>query len=34
MAADRVPIDGMASAIMEGLQEYADLATDDLKIAV
>ena len=34
MAADRVPIDRMASAIMEGLQEYADLATDDLKKAV
>ena len=24
----------MASAIMEGLQEYADLATDDVKKAV
>lgn len=34
MASDRVPIDRMASAIMEGLQEYADLATDDLKKAV
>lgn len=34
MAADRVSIDRMASAIMEGLQEYADLATDDLKKAV
>ena len=34
MAADRVPIDRMASAIMEGLQEYADLATGDLKKAV
>lgn len=31
MAADRVSIDRMASAIMEGLQEYADLATGDLK---
>lgn len=34
MAADRVPIDRMASAIMEGLQEYADLATDELKKSV
>ena len=34
MAADRVPIDRMASAIMEGLQEYADLATDTVKDAV
>ena len=34
MATDRVKIDGMAAAIMEGLQEYADLATDDLKKAV
>lgn len=34
MASDRVPIDRMASAIMEGLQEYADLATNDLKKAV
>ena len=34
MASDRVPIDRMASAIMEGLQEYADFATDDLKKAV
>ena len=33
MASDRVPIDRMASAIMEGLQEYADFATDDLKKA-
>lgn len=32
--AERVSIDAMASAIMEGLQEYADLATDDLKKAV
>ena len=30
----RVPIGQMASAIMEGLQEYADLATDDLKASV
>ena len=31
---ERVSIDQMASAIMEGLQEYADLATDDLKESV
>ncbi len=31
---ERVSIDRMASAIMEGLQEYADLATDDLKQSV
>ncbi len=30
----KVSIDQMASAIMEGLQEYADLATDDLKQSV
>lgn len=34
MATDRVRIDQMAHVIMEGLQEYADLATDDLKAAV
>lgn len=34
MASDRTTIDNMASAIMEGLQEYADLATDDMKKAV
>lgn len=34
MATDRVKIDQMAHVIMEGLQEYADLATDDLKKAV
>lgn len=34
MSSDRVRIDGMAAAIMEGLSEYADLATDDLKAAV
>ena len=34
MAMDRVRIDQMAHVIMEGLQEYADLATDDLKKAV
>lgn len=34
MASDRVKIDQMAHAIMEGLQEYADLAAEDLKTAV
>lgn len=34
MSSDRVRIDGMAAAIMEGLNEYADLANDDLKAAV
>lgn len=34
MSSDRVSIDQMASAIMEGLQDYTDLATDDLKAAV
>lgn len=34
MATDRVRIDQMANVIMEGLQEYADLATDDMKAAV
>ena len=34
MATDRVKIDQMAHVIMEGLQEYADLATDDMKAAV
>lgn len=34
MSSDRVRIEGMAVAIMEGLIEYADLATDDLKAAV
>ena len=34
MAMDRVRIDQMAHVIMEGLQEYADLAADDLKKAV
>ena len=31
---DRVSIDQMASAIMEGLTEYAELATDQMKTAV
>ena len=34
MATDRVKIDQMAHVSMEGLQEYADLATEDLKKAV
>lgn len=34
MGRDRVSIDNMATAIMEGLTEYADLATDELKAAV
>lgn len=34
MASGRVKIDQMAHVIMEGLQEYADLAADDLKAAV
>jgi len=34
MATDRCKIDQMAHVIMEGLQEYADLATEDLKKAV
>lgn len=34
MATDRVKIDQMAHVIMEGFQEYADLATDDMKAAV
>ena len=29
-----VPVDGLADAIMEGLEEYADLATDTMKKAV
>jgi hypothetical protein len=34
MADQRVSVDRMADAIMEGLEEYADLATDELKAAV
>ena len=29
-----IPIDGLAEAINEGLKEYADLATEDVKSAV
>lgn len=32
--ATKVSIDQMASVIMDGLKEYTDLATDDLKAAV
>ena len=34
MAADRCRIDQMAHVIMEGLQEYADLAAEDMKAAI
>ena len=34
MATDRCRIDQMAHVIMEGLQEYADLATEGMKAAV
>ncbi len=34
MASDRTSVDNMASAIMEGLTEYANLATDDMKKAL
>ena len=34
MASDRIRVDGLARVVMEGLQEYADLATEDLKAAV
>lgn len=34
MAADKCRIDQMAHVIMEGLQEYADLAAEDMKAAV
>ena len=34
MATDRCRIDQMAHVIMEGLQDYADLATEDMKAAV
>jgi hypothetical protein len=32
--AQTIPVDQLAEAVMEGLQEYADLATDDLKKSV
>lgn len=32
--ADRINVDELARVVMEGLQEYADLATEDMKAAV
>ena len=32
--AERVSVDQMAQTIMDGLLEYAELATDDMKVAV
>lgn len=32
--ADRIKVDELARVVMEGLQEYADLATEDMKAAV
>ena len=34
MANQRVSVDGLAQAVMDGLQEYAELATDEMKSAV
>lgn len=34
MAGQTVNIDGLAAAVMDGLKEYADLATDKMKAAV
>ena len=34
MAERRTTVDGLADAIMDGLKEYADLATDTIKDAV
>lgn len=34
MASDRIRTDQLASTIMDGLKEYADLAADDMKKAV
>lgn len=34
MSEQRVNIDGLAAAVMEGLTEYADLASDKMKAAV
>lgn len=34
MASNRIRTDQLASAIMDGLKEYADLAADDMKKAV
>ena len=34
MSADKVSVSGLADAVMEGLVEYAELATEDMKAAV
>lgn len=34
MATDRIRVDQLADTIMQGLTEYADLATEDMKAAV
>lgn len=34
MAADKVSVSGLADVVMEGLAEYAELATEDMKAAV
>ena len=34
MATDRIRVDQLAATIMDGLLEYADLATEDMKEAV
>lgn len=34
MGIERTTIDGLTDAVMKGLREYADLATDDLKKSV
>lgn len=34
MAADRIRVDQLASTIMKGLEDFADLAADELKDAV
>ena len=34
MSNERTTIDGLTDAVMKGLREYADLATDDLKKSV
>ena len=34
MSVDKVSVSGLADAVMEGLVEYAELATEDMKAAV
>ena len=34
MSVDKVSVSGLADAVMEGLLEYAELATEDMKAAV